>query len=84
LKGLEVENKSATPYSSKRARGGPEMLKIIFAFSFLLSTALDPNENRGRIDRQPREEMTTVGTSAMLGSTAGGDCEESRTRHSLF
>jgi hypothetical protein len=56
---LEVENKSATPYSSKRARGGPEMLKTIFAFSFLLSTALDPNENRGRIDRQSRKEMTT-------------------------
>jgi len=70
---LEVENKSATPYSSKRTRGGPEMLKVIFAFSFLLSTALDPNENRGITDRQPRKAMTTVGTSTMLGSIVGGN-----------
>ncbi|MGA9387504.1 MAG: hypothetical protein WBV70_01620, partial [Candidatus Bathyarchaeia archaeon] len=61
-----------------------EMLKVIFAFSFLLSIALDPNENRGRIDRQPRKEMTTVGISTMLGSIVGGDHEESRTCHSLF
>jgi hypothetical protein len=33
LNGLEVENKSATPYSLKRTREGPEKLKINFPFS---------------------------------------------------
>jgi hypothetical protein len=47
---LEVENKSATPYSSKRTRKGPEKLKKIFPssssfLSFLPSAVLDLNEN---------------------------------------
>jgi len=33
---LEVENKSATPYSSKRTREGPEKLKTIFPSPFSL------------------------------------------------
>jgi hypothetical protein len=48
---LEVENKSATPYSSKRTREGPEKLRTIFPLSFLRSTDLDLNENQRRIDK---------------------------------
>jgi hypothetical protein len=33
LNSLEVENKSATPYSSKRTREDPEKLKTIFPLS---------------------------------------------------
>jgi hypothetical protein len=44
---LEVENKSATPYSSRRAREGPEKLKTLFTLSFLTSACLDLDENRG-------------------------------------
>ena len=53
LNGLEVENKSATPYSSKRTREGPEKLKITFSFplSFLPSADLGLSENLGRIDK---------------------------------
>jgi hypothetical protein len=48
---LEVENKSATPYSSKRTREGSEKLKTIFPLSFLPSADLDLNESQGRIDK---------------------------------
>jgi hypothetical protein len=48
---LEVENKSATPYSSKRTREGPEKLRTIFPLSFLPSADLDLNEAQGRIDK---------------------------------
>jgi len=37
LNSLEVENKSATPYSSKRTREDPEKLKITFPIPSLLS-----------------------------------------------
>jgi hypothetical protein len=50
---LEVEKKSATPYSSKRARKGPEELKNP-AFSSLLSppsAVLDLNGSPRRIDK---------------------------------
>jgi len=45
LNSLEVENKSATPYSSKRTREGSEKLNTIFPLSFLPSADLDLNEN---------------------------------------
>jgi hypothetical protein len=53
LNGLEVENKSATPYSSKRTRKGPEKLKPYFPslLSFLPSADLGLDENQGRIDK---------------------------------
>jgi hypothetical protein len=41
MNGLEVENKSATPYSSKRTREDSERLKTIFPLSFLPSADLD-------------------------------------------
>ena len=55
LTGLEVENKSATPYSSRRAREGPE--KMFLSFSFLSSTFLDPSENLRRMDKATHKEM---------------------------
>jgi hypothetical protein len=59
---LEVENKSATPYSSRRAREGPGK-KIFSSFSFLPSTFLDPSENLRRIDKTTHKEITTVNMS---------------------
>jgi len=51
MTGLEVENKSATPYSSRRAREDPEK-RIFSSFSFLPSTFLGPSENLRRMERQ--------------------------------
>jgi hypothetical protein len=54
LNDLEVEKKSATPYSSKRAREGLRKAEDYISFpllSFLPSAALDLNENQGRIDK---------------------------------
>jgi hypothetical protein len=56
---LEVENKSATPYSSKRCREDPEKVEDYFPFPpppFSLSTVLGLCENQKRIDKDHREK----------------------------
>jgi hypothetical protein len=53
MEGLEVEKRSATSYSSIRARGSPEKLKVFLSFSFL-HYALGLHENRCRIGSQLR------------------------------
>jgi hypothetical protein len=54
---LEVENKSATPYSSKRDLQRPGKVEDFFSSppSFLHSAALDLNENQGRIDKTTKK-----------------------------
>jgi hypothetical protein len=71
---LEVENRSATPYSSKRTREGSEKLKTIFPFSLQLIWTL--TRTKEEWTRQPITEMITMDTCKVLIPLSAGNNEE--------